>query len=77
MGNQSTEPERRCPSGEPRGRMWSVAAAEAGHGASAQPCLQSQGDLPCATDLNPEERVSKFTSLGKHHMPPARDNKYK
>lgn len=75
-GSQSTEPERRCPSEEPRGSMWSVAATEAGHGASVQPCLQSQGHLLCATNFNPEEHVPKFTSLGKHVVSPAWDDRY-
>lgn len=74
--NQSIEHERRCPSRDPRGRMWwSVTAAEASRGAPVQPCLQSHGDLPCATNFNPEESVPKFTSLGKR-VAPALDNRH-
>ena len=76
MGNQSTEPERRCPYGEPRGRTWSVTAAEASRGATVQPCLQSHWALSCATNLNPEENVSKFASLGKHSLVPVLDNRH-
>lgn len=41
MGNQSTEPESRCPFGEQRGRAWSVTAAEASHATPAAPLAKS------------------------------------
>lgn len=56
--------------------MWSVTATEASHGAPVQPPLQSHGDLPCATNFNPEENVPRFASLGKHSVVPALDNRH-